>query len=246
MGGTSDDFEVVCERVKRHFSASRKAMCLARYDVGLEVQTLEADPDRYGAGAVRRIARAVGRNEDSLYDYAKLCDAWARPVFAAFAERPNRRGIPLPLSHFVRIARAPAAEREVLLDFAWETACSVRALERRIEQLGADSAADDATERPFAVALTRAARSLQRTSMALSRFVTSLEDSSDCKPSRRLRTLLAEHEVIAEKLSDELAQLGESGSAAASASAVRPHSGTSPVGAAERSRRRTASADTLQ
>jgi hypothetical protein len=168
-----DNLAPICARVRRLFSESRSNMSLARYEIGEEVRRVMTDTQRYGERAVRRLAVAIDRDEDRLYDYARLADAWSSEGFAAIATRSGRRGVPLSLSHLIVIAKQPASSRDRLVRVALESGMSVRALEREAARLASAEPNDQASAGPPASSppLVRARRGLR----ALARRVEELE-----------------------------------------------------------------------
>ncbi|MFI5296976.1 MAG: hypothetical protein ACHREM_02670 [Polyangiales bacterium] len=157
-----DVLATICERVRRLYSDSRSGMSLARFDIGVEIRNVMDDDRRYGRHGVRRIAAAVGRDEDSLYRYALLPAAWSREGFAALCARPSRKGVPLSLSHFILIAEQPEPVRERLVRFALAEAPSVIALRKYAKELASPLPAKVHRERPAEAVLQRGLRAIGR------------------------------------------------------------------------------------
>lgn len=221
MNTTPTDFEAICERVKLLFSSSREAMSLARYDVGVEVQRLEAEKGTYGTNAVARLAKIVGRNENSLYAYAKLPAAWARTEFVELAARRTSRGMTLTLSHFVVTASVSVVYREELLALAFARGCSVRALEREVEGLGKGKGDEMRPPPSLQLVLKGTLRSIRTASKSLNRLIGSLQGTDAVKSTKRLTALLERYAELSEELAKEISSLEPSAEEASSGRARR-------------------------
>jgi hypothetical protein len=66
---------------------------------------LNRGADTYGRGAVEKLAKALGRDADTLYDCAHVFVLLENKKLGALAERSDH-GLPLSFSHWVVIANA--------------------------------------------------------------------------------------------------------------------------------------------
>jgi len=75
------------------------------YEVGRIVMKTKAAP-KYGKKAVAKIAKALGREESTLYDAGRVAEKWAPQRFAELANKRGKvRGNRLFWSHFVELAK---------------------------------------------------------------------------------------------------------------------------------------------
>ena len=101
----------------------------ARYHIGALVAEIDNHPKKYGRGAVRRVALAVGRDANTLYEYAAVARSWSREEFVALAARKNGGGVGLAFSHFVALSRiGQRRARGVLVERALRDSLTVREL----------------------------------------------------------------------------------------------------------------------
>ena len=103
------------------------------YRVAKEVAEVTASANKYGTGAVRKIAKAVGCTAPNVYAWATVADCWDESAFNALLELRNSKGRPLAFSHFVEVAREPDGEkRSRLLEKALAESLSVRDIAKQI------------------------------------------------------------------------------------------------------------------
>ncbi len=110
---------------------------MVRYDVGSKVDRLMKEEDGHGKGLVAEVATQLGRDADSLYNFARVAAVWTRTGFRQLAARKNAAGAPLSFSHFVELSRKGGKDgaglgekpRMKLLKRALKEKLSVRALE---------------------------------------------------------------------------------------------------------------------
>lgn len=100
----ADVVKVASSKIGRLFTQEELDVSLIRYDIGAEVNELRRAEATYGAGLVAEVATAVGRDVDTLYDYASVASLVPRDKFRELTERVNAAGVPLSFSHFVELA----------------------------------------------------------------------------------------------------------------------------------------------
>lgn len=115
------------EELRVELSGADQKNALNRYRAG-ELVKRAMDERKYGANAVKLLAVALSRNEDTLYDLARVASAWTSAVFAKLVERQTIGKGRLTFSHFVLIAKAPDARRGDLLEVSYAQALTVKAL----------------------------------------------------------------------------------------------------------------------
>jgi hypothetical protein len=125
----NDELRAKAVEIGKLLTESATESSRARYRAGALVVEIDGDPAKYGRGAVRRVALAVGRDDSTLYDYATVARSWDRKEFLALAARKNSGGVPLSFSHFVALARIEQRRtRDALLERAFRDSLSVREL----------------------------------------------------------------------------------------------------------------------
>ena len=124
-----------CTQVAQLLTTGAVEAAKARHKIGAIINCIDDDGKRYGSGAVRKVAAAVGRDVDSLYDYARVAKTWPTGEFSKIAARKNGGGVPLTFSHFVQLAHVGNSRtRESLMERAYGESLSVRALERLVDE----------------------------------------------------------------------------------------------------------------
>ena len=121
-----------CQKIKRLELAATSDECNGRYAIGVEILSVRTDKKTYGTGAVEKIAAALGRDANTLYDYGKVAEVWDEPKFETQSKKPNKNGVPLSFSHFIVLANVKdAAGRARFLEAALAEALSVSALKEK-------------------------------------------------------------------------------------------------------------------
>ena len=75
-----------------------------RYKIGHIVRDITASEDKYGKGAVEKVAACVGLRKSTLYSCAKVAGAWTEERFGALVKVANSKGMPLSFCHLVVLA----------------------------------------------------------------------------------------------------------------------------------------------
>jgi hypothetical protein len=94
-----------CQQVQRVLIRNEPRNAAAKYEIGCIIRDVRSDNGKYGEGSVGKIARAVGRDVDTLYQYADVAETWAQKEFERLIERKTTLGVPLSFSHFIELAR---------------------------------------------------------------------------------------------------------------------------------------------
>jgi hypothetical protein len=115
------------ERIKKLLAKNTTTTSSARYEIGRLVNEV-SDEKQFGDHAVKKLALALDRDEDSLYEYGKVAEAWTEAQFEKLAARRSANGMPLTFSHFVELAKAPEEKRASLTADALAKGYSFRQL----------------------------------------------------------------------------------------------------------------------
>jgi hypothetical protein len=167
------------ERILAALLDSVKGYADGRYRIGDEVAAIEAAPEKYGQQAVKLLSTAIGRNEDSLYRYAKVATTWPdKRTFNALLNRKNVHGVPLSFSHFIELSKVKSDKRrDQLLEEALTQGYPVRELARRIAENIApreeEASKDAAVDLPKQLA--QSLRSIERAAGQLTQLVGALQ-----------------------------------------------------------------------
>jgi signal transduction histidine kinase len=102
-----------------------------RYRVGVIVRDIMAKPDKYGRRAVHQIASALGRDDGTMYDHARIARTWSPGEFEAVLARLSIRSLPLSYSHFAALSTLPSrALRDAWIERALSEGLGARELRR--------------------------------------------------------------------------------------------------------------------
>ena len=103
-----------------------------RYEIALHCRDVkDGDGNKFGDGAVQKLADALGWAPAIIYDYAKVARAWKCKEQAVAAAQAMNRG----WRHLVEIAIAPAEKQEELIAAVRDEGMSVRALRKHRKKL---------------------------------------------------------------------------------------------------------------
>jgi hypothetical protein len=98
------DLEKKCEVIKGLLVVSDLASLKARRDIGKHVTDVEHGAAKYGEGAVANLAKALGRDSDTLYDCAHVFALLVNEKLGKVWGARSVHGMPLSFSHWVVIA----------------------------------------------------------------------------------------------------------------------------------------------
>lgn len=116
----------VYERLAELWEGLHRHDAEQRYRIGFEVAAVVAGPRLYGSGAVRTLARSLGRPQAALYEAARVAKTWPEDEFMRLVGRRTDQGGALSWSHFARVSRVPdAAVRALLIQRSLDESLSV-------------------------------------------------------------------------------------------------------------------------
>lgn len=102
-----------------------------RYRVGIIVREIMATPDKYGRRAVHQVASALGRDDGTMYDHARIARTWSPGEFEAILARQSIRALPLSYSHFAVLSTLPSrALRDAWIERSLAEGLGARELRR--------------------------------------------------------------------------------------------------------------------
>ncbi len=188
-----------CGEVQRILNRNDARDAFDRYQVGCVIRNVRNAEHSYGQGAVGKIARAVGRDVDTLYEYADVAETWSQLEITRLLERKTLLGVPLSFTHLVVLSKV-RRDRDLLKALtdraiAGLSARHLRALvdeqrrERRSGQRNLSAAA-------HLVGIVRACSSVRTAAHALEQHFAELQAA---EPTAKLALLLQQaHEAQAE------------------------------------------------
>ncbi len=104
-----------------------------RHKIGVGVLELKNE-DKYGTGAVERLADDLGYHKSTLYEYADVAEMWPSGAFEKLCVRKTTKGMPITFSHLVELTGVKNAKRRAsLLEQVFTKSLSVRGLQEKIE-----------------------------------------------------------------------------------------------------------------
>jgi hypothetical protein len=140
-----------CDRIRELLANNERDTVLARYQVGAIVAKVKSEDATYGTAAVDQLAKALGLDSTTLYDFAKVADEWEESGIEDLMGRTGARGLPLTWSHLVELVRVTdRTSRQQLIQEVLKEQMTVRVLRERISTLS-NGRAPDETVSPEAV-----------------------------------------------------------------------------------------------
>lgn len=94
-----------CARVRQIFARNDARDAMDRYAIGCIIRDVRDKERVYGQHSVGRIGRAVGRDVDTLYEYADVAETWSEADVARLLERKTPLGLPLSFTHLVALSK---------------------------------------------------------------------------------------------------------------------------------------------
>ena len=101
------------------FTTEDTNVAVVRFDIGEQVGRLMNAEDAHGKGLVAEVAKELGRDADTLYDYARVGALWTRTGFRKLVARKNDAGATLSFSHFVELAKKGGKNGKALEQAQW-------------------------------------------------------------------------------------------------------------------------------
>ena len=140
--GTESIVEGMSAQLRRKYETVRALLSeatgdevRARYKVAAMVLEVKRNESAYGAGAVKRLAAALGWDRSTIYRYALIAKRWDAAGMTALLRRRSVHGEPISWSHLLLVVRiSPASRRAKLVDRVLDEGLSVRDLARVVRQ----------------------------------------------------------------------------------------------------------------
>lgn len=199
------ELEKACDRVQELLRRSDARDIVDRHAIGCIVRDVRSAEHAYGHGAVGKLARAVGRDVDTLYEYADVAETWSETEIVRLAERKSTLGVPLSFSHLVALSKV-RRNRDLLKvmterAFGGISVHHLRSLINEARQGKARSGADDEALEGF----ERAVKSLRRVAGSMRGVDASLQELGEASPTAKLQELLKRAAEANAQLADSCA-----------------------------------------
>jgi len=101
----SEALSQACSRVLMLFGRNEARDALDRYAVGCVIRDVRGAEHTYGQNGVGKIARAIGRDVDTLYEYADVAETWSEVEISRLLQRKTPAGLPLSFTHLVVLSK---------------------------------------------------------------------------------------------------------------------------------------------
>ncbi|WNZ59555.1 hypothetical protein QEG98_26305 [Myxococcus sp. MxC21-1] len=126
-------YEEFCKKLRTQLAKADQDDMRARYETGRLVLE-EMRKSKYGLEVVKRAAKAVRRDVDTLYDYKRVAQAWIPEEFEALVRRNGEANTPLSFNHLVVLAKVKqSARRTELVEQAFRDKPTVKELKRLVK-----------------------------------------------------------------------------------------------------------------
>jgi hypothetical protein len=119
-----------------------------RYQVAVEIKKVRDGSDnRYGKGAMKKLASALGYSLETLRLYAMVADAWTAEEMGQIALRKAKRGMPICWTNLLYFAAiSPKEVREKYLEQFFAGDASIQDIKRLMQhEEGSSSSKDDSS-----------------------------------------------------------------------------------------------------
>jgi hypothetical protein len=103
--GMSPELQRVCREVQQLLNRNDARDAYDRYLIGSIIRDVRNQTNTYGEGSVGKIARVVGRDVDTLYEYADVAETWSQTEVTRLLERKTALGVPLSFSHLIELSK---------------------------------------------------------------------------------------------------------------------------------------------
>lgn len=137
------------DKIRRALTNTHASEIANKCVVGRIVKNVAGAPRKYGKRAVGSLAKALGVDKSTLYDYAKVAGAWSNDELGELRERSTAKGLPLSFSHLLLIAEQEDKDtRDEWVEKVFAEALSVRQLRKLLNPREATANEDEASEQP--------------------------------------------------------------------------------------------------
>lgn len=103
--GMCEPLQRACQEVRQLLNRNDARDALDRYQIGCIIREVRNAEHTYGLGGVGKIARAVGRDVDTLYEYGDVAETWSQVEITRLLERKTPLGVPLSFTHLVVLSK---------------------------------------------------------------------------------------------------------------------------------------------
>jgi hypothetical protein len=101
----SEPLRAACARVVELFRRNDARDATDRYSIGCIIRDVRDAEHTYGQSSVAKIARTIGRDVDTLYEYADVAETWSEVELQRLLERKTPAGLTLSFTHLVVLSK---------------------------------------------------------------------------------------------------------------------------------------------
>lgn len=210
----TDELHRRCEEIRKRLADVGRKDMQARHQLGVLVNEIQNDPDKYGRRGVKQLAAAIGYDEKTLYKYGQVASCWSAEQIEELSQQKGTTGLPISFSHLLLIATVEKKRRrDALVQAVLNKGLSVRDLKRQLEgQPSPDEAAGEGPVKSAATAL-RGLRATSENWLEKARrweaeFLPALEQEPLTEDARRgLSETLAQQQELVERLRQVMERL---------------------------------------
>jgi hypothetical protein len=91
----SPELRTRCEKIRKLLAESGRKHTKARYQLGVLVNEIQVDPEKYVKRAVKQLAAALGYKEKTLYPYGAVASCWSPEELNELLEKKAVTGLPI-------------------------------------------------------------------------------------------------------------------------------------------------------
>ncbi|MGK4008386.1 hypothetical protein WMF31_37590 [Sorangium sp. So ce1036] len=203
-----------CDSIRKELASTGTDDAKVRHRLGILVNAIRKEPNKYGQGGVEQLARALGFDKTLLYRHAKVAECWSSRELSELLRRKSVTGLPISFSHLqLLVTVTDPTKREEYIETVLAEGLSVRDLGRRLNP-AAVKASRKKSSQPDA---EHALRGLQTTLEIWTDRVDLLEAEvlptlGSAPPSLELRSkyeqALAQQQAFVERVNKLGAQIG--------------------------------------
>lgn len=130
----------LADKLRKNEHTLTKANLLAFYDLGVTLQKVEAQADKFGADSIKQLALYLGRADTHLYNIKHVADTFSRADIEALCKRELAGGGFITFMHLVQLTQVPTVPaRNRLQERVFSERLSAQALMAEVRALDVKS-----------------------------------------------------------------------------------------------------------